>query len=57
VRYKEKNSDNLEELYINGQSIFETVNILAKSKTKDHQSLSNKTIFNSLNIGYKDTFN
>jgi hypothetical protein len=46
----EKNSDNLEELYINGQSIFETVNILAKSKAKDHQSLSNKTIFKFMDL-------
>jgi hypothetical protein len=46
----EKHIDNLEEVYINGRSIFETVNILAKSKAKDHPSLSNKTIFKFMDL-------
>ena len=39
-----------EELYINGQTIIETINSLAKAKAKDHQSLSNKAIFKFMDL-------
>lgn len=42
--------DNIDELYINGKTIIETINSLAKSKAKDYQSLSNKAIFRFMDL-------
>ena len=39
-----------ENLFINGHSIIETVNNLAKSKAKDYPSLSNKAIFKFMDL-------
>ena len=39
-----------EELYINGQSIVEIISHLAKSKAKDHLSLSTKAIFKFMDL-------
>ena len=41
---------NIDELYINGKTIIETINSLAKSKAKDHLSLSNKAIFKFMDL-------
>jgi hypothetical protein len=46
----EDESDEPEEFYINGQSIIESVNSLAKSKAKDYPSLSNKAIFKFMDL-------
>ncbi len=42
--------NNIDELYINGKTIIETINSLAKSKAKDHLSLSNKAIFKFMDL-------
>ena len=46
----EDESDEPEEFYINGQTIIESVNSLAKSKAKDYPSLSNKAIFKFMDL-------
>jgi hypothetical protein len=46
----EDDSDEPEEFYINGQTIIESVNSLAKSKAKDYPSLSNKAIFKFMDL-------
>jgi hypothetical protein len=42
--------EDAQDLYINGQTIIETINSLAKAKAKDHQSLSNKAIFKFMDL-------
>jgi hypothetical protein len=42
--------DNNQNLHINGKTIVATVNSLAKSKSKDHPSLSNKAIFKFMDL-------
>jgi len=46
----EEESDDIEEFYIEGNSILEIVNGLAKSKAKDYPSLSNKAIFKYMDL-------
>jgi hypothetical protein len=46
----EEDISDSEELYINGQTIVEIVNHLAKSKAKDHPSLSTKAIFKFMDL-------
>ena len=41
---------NSKELRVNGQTIIEIINSLANSRVKDHQSLSNKTIFKFMDL-------
>ena len=43
-------SNNSKELCINGKTILEIINNLAKTKAKDHQSLSNKAIFKFMDL-------
>jgi len=50
IEETEESINEPEELYIGGQSIIEIVNTLAKSKAKDHTSLSNKAIFKFMDL-------
>ena len=43
-------SNNSKDLCINGKTIVEIINSLAKAKAKDHQSLSNKAIFKFMDL-------
>lgn len=43
-------SNNSKDLCINGKTIIEIINSLAKTKAKDHQSLSNKAIFKFMDL-------
>ena len=43
-------SNNSKDLCINGKTIVEIINSLAKAKSKDHQSLSNKAIFKFMDL-------
>jgi hypothetical protein len=40
----------IDELKINGITILETITLLAKSKSKDYKSLSNKAIFKFMDL-------